>query len=428
MTTIILGAGLAGLSLANFLTDKTILFEKEREVGGLCRSYEFNGIKHDVGPHILFSKDKEQLKHLISLAAMNKLKRSNRVLYKGRFIKYPFENDLYNLPREDREYCLQGFLNNPYEAYNPANMQQFFLKTFGEGITRLYLQPYNEKIWKFDPSMIDLQMVERIPKPPREDIIKSANGVSTEGYKHQLHFYYPESGGIQSLIEGYKKKLDAKECEIITGATIKKITRLDRLWEVETDKTTVYANRLVNCMPLHELDKYVKLPKQNLKALRYNSIYIVTVLVKKEHLGDNLALYVPDKDVIFHRVTRLGFYGKNYQNGELATIMAEVTFRPKSILANKSARQIARMVVNDLRKVRLINYEPLSYHVQEFKYAYVIYDLHHRNNVDTILEFLRKKDIRCCGRFAEFEYLNMDGVVAHSKKLADELNKTGDTS
>ena len=50
-------------------------------------------------------------------------------------------------------------------------MLQFFLKTFGEGITKTYLQPYNEKIWKYDPSFMDVQMVERIPKPPKEDVM-----------------------------------------------------------------------------------------------------------------------------------------------------------------------------------------------------------------------------------------------------------------
>ena len=46
-------------------------------------------------------------------------------------------------------------------------MIQFFYKIFGEGITRTYLEPYNRKIWKFDPSFMDTQMVERIPKPPK---------------------------------------------------------------------------------------------------------------------------------------------------------------------------------------------------------------------------------------------------------------------
>ena len=42
-------------------------------------------------------------------------------------------------------------------------------------------------------------MVERIPRPPKEDILKSAKRKKTEGYKHQLFFYYPK-GGIQSLL------------------------------------------------------------------------------------------------------------------------------------------------------------------------------------------------------------------------------------
>ena len=66
--------------------------------------------------------------------------------------------------KKEKEYCLQEFLNNPYENYIAENMQQFFLKTFGEGIIKTYLQPYNEKIWKYDPTFMDVQMVERIPK------------------------------------------------------------------------------------------------------------------------------------------------------------------------------------------------------------------------------------------------------------------------
>ena len=35
-------------------------------------------------------------------------------------------------------------------------------------------------------------MVDRIPRPPDDDIIKSAKGIDTEGYKHQLYFHYPK--------------------------------------------------------------------------------------------------------------------------------------------------------------------------------------------------------------------------------------------
>lgn len=174
MKALILGAGLSGISTAYFLqgnsnfTDITIL-EKETTPGGLCRSIRKNEYIYDIGPHILFSKDKEMLELMLSvLDEKNDLKRSNKILYKKCQIQYPFENDLSKLPSEDLHYCINAFEHNPYEDYVPTNMIQFFLKTFGEGITNTYLRPYNEKIWKYDPAFMNTSMVDRIPKPTRK--------------------------------------------------------------------------------------------------------------------------------------------------------------------------------------------------------------------------------------------------------------------
>ena len=206
MDTIILGAGLAGLSLASYLDQESLIIEKNESIGGLCRSFSLNQIFYDIGPHILFSKNKTVLNHVTNLIDTNQIKRSNQIMFKNKLIKYPFENDLYHLPEKDRDYCLEAYLNNPYEEKEATNMLDFFLKTFGEGITKLYLEPYNQKIWKYDPKKLDTQMVERIPKPPKEDVIKSAKGIPTEGYTHQLHFHYPKKGGVQALIQAFEKK------------------------------------------------------------------------------------------------------------------------------------------------------------------------------------------------------------------------------
>ena len=213
----VLGGGLSGLTLACLLQEKPgvgsiDILEKEDTPGGLCRSFPFGNLHYDVGPHIMFSKDSEVLGLMVDLLGDNlhKLRRSNRVWHDGRLVKYPFENELSALSETDKTYCLNAFLNNPYADYPPQNMLQFFLATFGEGITNLFLRPYNEKIWKFDPSMMDTQMVERIPKPPPEDIIRSAQGVATEGYVHQLYFHYPKTGGIQSMVSGLIARLGGK--------------------------------------------------------------------------------------------------------------------------------------------------------------------------------------------------------------------------
>ena len=395
-------------------------------MGGLARSFELNNIFYDVGPHIMFSKNEEVLNLHRSLIKTNLIRRSNKIFHNGKFIKYPFENDLSSLNSRERDYCLQEFLNNPYEHYPAQNMLQFFLKTFGEGITKLYLQPYNEKIWKFDPALMDTQMVERIPKPPKEDVIKSAQGIVTEGYTHQLNFSYPAEGGFQSLIDAYTDKISGK-AEIIKPVIIEKIEKQDEQWTIITNQGTFSGEQLVNCLPVHELFKYLKAPEEineSLQQLQYNSIYIVIVQVRKDTLGHNFSITLADKEIIFHRLSKLNFLGESYclKDGG-STLLVEITFRPDSHLAGLPEEEVKERVISDLVKLNFIDRaDLLAIELRKFKYAYVIYDLNHKQNITKVLGYLSSIGINSCGRFAEFEYMNTDVVVEHSMKLAKELN------
>jgi protoporphyrinogen oxidase len=423
----IIGGGIAGLSLGSFLNQDTLILEKEQSLGGLSRSYQMGGIDYDIGPHIIFSKNKEVLNLHSTMIKTNLLKRSNQVFYKGRYVKYPFENDLSALPQQDRDYCLNEYLENPYENYSPSNMLQFFLKIFGEGITRTYLQPYNEKIWKFDPACMDMQMVERIPKPPREDVIASANGVSTEGYVHQLNFHYPEKGGFQTLINAYKKRVIDRGNEVYTGVNIQKISRTSSGWIIKSDSGDFEIEKMINCAPIHEFAKYFSLPDEASEALQrllYNSIYIVMIKVRKDSIGDHFALYVPEKSVLFHRVSKLNYLGNNYcpEDGS-SVLMAEVTFRPDSHLSKLSQAEIEVQVIKGLVDCGFILAEDVQEVVVNYeKYAYVIYDLDHKKNTKIILDYFQSLGIDSVGRFAQFEYLNTDGVVENTLKLARTLN------
>ncbi len=439
MKTLILGGGLAGLSLAYFLKRPSLILEKELVPGGLCRSYELGNIWYDLGPHILFSKNKEILSHLTSLTKTNLLRRSNQIYYKDRLIKYPFENDLAALGPEERDYCLKMFLHNPYENIRVNNMLDFFLKNFGEGITNLYLKPYNEKIWKCSLQNMDTQMVERIPKPPAEDIINSAKGIPTEGYVHQLYFHYPNTKGVSSIVEGYWSKLSPK-AELVTSAEIKRIKKIkkkynkkketDKLhwWEVKTKEKTYMSRRIINCLPLPELLKYLDAPesvKNLVTELKYNSLYIIIVQVKEDFLGENFSITFPEPEIIFHRLSKLNFLGENYcLKPSGSTLLVEITFSPDSNLAKIAPQKIKEKVIKDLEKLNLIKKDQLiNIDLKKIKYAYVIYDLGHRKRVDLILNYLREQGIYCCGRFAEFEYLNMDQIIEHSNRLAEKLNK-----
>lgn len=438
MKIAILGGGLSAITTAYFLQDKNYIeeihiIEKEEKMGGLCRSFENNGITWDIGPHIIFSKDKEILDWMIKILGSNveRHRRSNRIIHDKRLVQYPFENDLSKLSEKDKFYCLNGFLHNPYENYNPTNMLQFFLSTFGEGITNIYLRPYNEKIWKFDPSFMDTQMVERIPKPPKEDIIRSANGETVDGYLHQLYFNYPKVGGTQSIIDSIIFNLNDK-IKYHLNAKIDKVIKNKEGFVINFGIMNLKVDNVISTIPLNELvniyNRFDNVENDNVKnaasALKYNSIAIAIVNVKQDRAGDNYAFMIADKSVIFHRISKLDFMGSKYHIEDSTTYMVEITYRKNDIYDHLSEDELLTEIYSGLETIGFIdNVNDVNFGlIKRFDYAYVIYDLNHKNNTKIIKDYFKEEGIFLTGRFGEFEYLNMDAVIRHAKNLVDGIN------
>jgi len=156
----ILGGGLTGITLARLiqdLGDGVTVLEREERIGGLCRSKVEAGFTFDTGgSHIIFSRDAEVLSFMLSALAENvdRRMRNTKILYKGHHIRYPFENGLYQLPAEDRFFCINEFIKNLIaiekgEIPPPENFAEWITYTFGRGIAECYMIPYNEKIWNY---------------------------------------------------------------------------------------------------------------------------------------------------------------------------------------------------------------------------------------------------------------------------------------
>lgn len=438
MKYIILGGGLSGISLAYFLQNnknisEILILEKEEKLGGLCRSFEINKIKYDIGPHIIFSKNKETLDFMLNILGNNikRHKRSNQIIYKNKLIQYPFENDLSKLNKEDIAYCVNTFINNPYENYHPENMLQFFLKTFGEGITNIYLNPYNEKIWKYSPAFMDTQMVERIPKPPKEDIIGSANGKTIDGYLHQLYFYYPLTGGIEALVQSFVSAFN-KKIKYITNSEVTKIVKENNKFTVKTNNEIYNTDKLFSTIPLNEfVEKYesstlTEEVKNAGKALKYNSLLLCIINIKNGDTPNHYAYMSADKNVVFHRISKLDFMGEEYSVPGSTTYMAEITYRENDFYDKMTNVELIDSVIDGLININFIKSKDdiNFYEIKKFKYAYVIYDILHKKNVDLIKQYFKNENIYLNGRFGTFEYLNMDTVISESKKLSESLSET----
>jgi protoporphyrinogen oxidase len=431
----ILGGGLTGLSLGYFLNQKEydfLILEKNEETSGLLKSVVVNGFTFDVGgSHIIFSKDEKILNFMVSLLGDNVVKnrRNTKILYKGRYVKYPFENGLVDLPKKDNFECLYYFIQNLIakergELKPPTTMKEWFYYTFGKGIAEKYLIPYNEKIWKYPLEKISTVWVERIPNPPIEDIVKSSLGIPTEGYTHQLYFYYPKFGGIQSLARAFERPIKHR---IVTDFKVEKIIREDNKWIVSCGKKEFEFDRLISTIPLQELvsalDNTPKEVVSSVRNLKFNSLITVGIGIDQPKINDFSWLYIPDKDILTHRVSFPSNYSPYVASKGKSSVLAEITYHDGDEISKMNDKEIIERTVEDLDKLRIINKNEVIFTIAwRFDYAYVLHDLNYDKNVSILYNYLDKIGIKLVGRFGRWKYLNMDSVIRDAKKCVMQFD------
>ncbi len=425
----ILGGGLSGLSLAALLGRDAEVLEATDTPGGLARTFGRNGFLSDIGGHIMFSKDQEVLDLMVAALGDNvaKRRRNNKILYQGRYVKYPFENGLDALPKEDAYDCLISFLQNDAKPPPHANFEEWMYFTLGRGITDRYLLPYNRKIWKRDPKQMGTEWVERVPRPPLEDVVKSAIGIETEGYLHQLYFHYPIHGGIESLPRAFAAQARARGHRVVTGCRVEKIRRSAGGWVVNDERE---YRHLVTTMPiLPFLLTLADVPGPVMEAARkleYNSLRVVMLGIdRREGLDELTAAYVPDPALLAHRVCFNNAFSPELAPPGCASLQCEITTNPGDGVFELDDDTLAARVHAELVSVGILRATDrvVEQMVQRERFAYVVYDLGYAARVKLIADYLASLGIHAAGRFAEYRYINMDACIRRTLDLSRELDR-----
>ena len=434
VTTAVLGGGLTGLTLARLLHERgeeIIVLEAEPEIGGLCRSVKKDGFTFDIGgSHIIFSRDAEVLAFMRRMIAGNEQRnnRNTKIFYKGSFVKYPFENGLSELPSEDRFLCISEFVQNLIavekgEVKKPGNFREWIYFTFGAGIAECYMVPYNEKIWKYPTDKMSHHWVDgRIPRPPVEDIIKSAIGIETEGYTHQAVFSYPLDGGIDALVRAIAKPV---EKFIRTGFRVTSVKKTGNVWLISNGNETIPADKVICTIPVqHLLPCLDSVPAEvttACEALVYNSIACITIGIKGM-LPPISWMYIPDKKLgMTNRLSFPSNFSRHAAPEGCSSILAEITYQPGDEVATLSDETLVKEVTCMLEEMGICTRDQVVFSaVERQPFAYVVYDLAYQKNIAIVKEYCTNTGIPLVGRFAQFEYLNMDGVI---RSVFDFLEK-----
>lgn len=423
---------MTGITLARLLREKgheVLVLEAESRIGGLCRSRTDHGFTFDTGgSHIIFSRDKEVLEFMHGVLGSNRDTRSRntKILYRNILVKYPFENGLAALPKEDLYFCINEFIRTYVRAEKgeippPKNFREWIFATFGRGIAELYMIPYNEKIWNYPAHLMSAHWMEgRVPRPPVEDVIKSAIGIETEGYTHQSIFSYPVEGGIEALVTSIA---DGLEDAIFTGFPVRSLVFRDGHWEVSDGTRTISGDRVISTIPLqhlvtclHDIPDEVK---NAVQALRYNSVACIQMGIRGT-VPDISWLYIPDPNQgLANRISFPSNFSSHVAPGNHAGILAEITYNEGDAVSRMTDEELINHTVRSLGEMGFITPDQVVHTaVDRQKFAYVVYDLGYLENIRIIREYFKSRGITLEGRFSRFEYLNMDGCIRNAMECA----------
>jgi len=427
LKVLIIGAGLAGLSAAYHLenTDYLIL-EKENGIGGLCRSEVIDGFTFDYAIHILYSKDEyvsKLIREVLLKDNFNSQIRESWIYSKGVYTEYPFQAHTYGLPVEVIKQCVMGLIEAKYESNSPdkpENFAEWIHKTFGKGIARHFMVPYNKRLWAVEPELMDYNWIaERVPMPEIEEVLDGALRPPQKKFGPNAEFWYPEQGGMAALPNGFLPYIKNIELNSeVTNISVKKK-------EIEVNGRAIMRyDRLVSTLPLPViiglLDEAPQEVRDAAADLKFNTIYAVNLGIDRLCLSEFHWVYYPEDDYIFHRTSfPMNLAKTNAPEGK-SSITAEVSCSKYKPVCYDS---LIEDTIRDLRKAGILkdNDEIVLEDIRTLSPAYVIYDLNHRQNVNLIHGFLKQNEIYACGRFGEWEYLNMDHSILSGKKIAEDI-------
>lgn len=424
MSILILGAGLSGLSVAARLKEGYEIVEKERECGGLCRTYSRGGFVFDRAAHVLHFKDKDNLGQVRELLGRNLARhdRDSRVWAEGAFIPYPFQHHFYYLDPKTEAVCLQGFLDAQKRKKSVGgDLRSWLLGTFGVGIARHFLIPYNEKFWRYPLGRLLPDAVRRhIPVPHVRDLrrrIPSAAGYNAE-------FWYPRHGGIQALVRALEKRVK----RVKTSFTLTCLD-LDEKAAYFSNGQKIAFRKAVSTIPLPELGRVVRpLPKEVKRAfskLKHISVYNLNIGLSRPVPALGHWAYFAQKDISFYRVAVSSNIEPNVSPLGCASLSFEVSHMPGASRPGFVAERMTERILADCRAFGLgIDRRDIRVcDASDIAYGYCVYDKERQGALKVIAEYLKKHGVFLAGRYGAWQYASMEDVMVEAAQVAAKIKR-----
>lgn len=418
---VILGAGLTGMSAALELRKRGIpfrIFEKQAFAGGHAITLEDGGFRFDRTGHLLHLRDPAMRERVMKYLGQEwvEVKRNSVVWSNGVYTRYPFQANTFGLPPDVANECLLGFLKAHFAPSKPApkNFEEFCLATFGEGISRHFMIPYNARLWGVHPSEITADWCARfVPLPKLEDVVAGAVGLNDRELGYNTSFVYPKLG-IGALTAAMARDLPEIEYE-------KAPVSIDVAARTMTlpDGAELGFDALISTAPLAPFVQLLQGAPAEVQAarrnLRCNALYYLDVATHVPSGTPHHWVYVPEEKYPFYRLGCYSHFSSALAPEGKACFYVELADRnPPNLetLLPEVARGMVEMGI--LRSPDDIAFA----RVRKIDFAYVVFDHHYFASTETIFRYLDEARLVSAGRYGGWNYSSMEDALIFGRDAA----------
>ena len=414
---LIVGAGVSGLAAAGFLANRfdCLVVEREVEVGGYCRTIYKDGFTWDYSGHFFHFQRQwlaDYVHSRMDISRLLTIDRKSRIYFRGKYIDFPFQFNIHQLPLSDFVRCLTDMYATTQQGPRTySSFRDMVYGRFGRSLSDLFFIPYNEKLYSVRADQLDPDAMGRFfPHTDFPGLLNKMRG-AIEGANagqetYNAHFLYPKDGAraymdaLASYVPYGVIQLSA-ECLSIDA----------RRKRANIAGEELAYDRLIISAPLPSILRLAGLDTgQN--VLTANKVMVFNLGFDRPSLQADHWVYYPEPDWMFFRI---GHYD-NILGEDRMSLYVEIAMPAEK---NPDVESTLSEVISELKRAGVVDRHKLvSWTFVTLDPAYVHITRRGKKFSEQSRRLLIAHDIHPIGRYGRWTYCSMEDNIVDAYHLA----------
>ncbi len=298
INTIIIGAGISGLSSAYFLskTNKSFLvLESSNDIGGNIKSKNIKNFICEIGPNTVLMNNDSIKKIIKEVGLKNKILYPDEKINKNRYVLV--KDRLTKIPTSLYEFIFSKILSFKskisivFESLIPkhnknVSVLDFVQKRFGNEVHNNLIEPFLTGIYAGDTSRMSAKHCLKLLWSLEQDYGSVTAGLFKKKYNKPKSFNFPN--GLESLTKSLSQSFKNK---ILLNKSVTDISKHDKIYKVQTnDNKTYTCKNVISTVPAFTLSNLLfdKKLSSELNKIQYSPIDVFHFGLKKKNIGNKV--------------------------------------------------------------------------------------------------------------------------------------------